>query len=931
MFLAVAVLAGCGGVVAAQETSAITSQKADSSMPSSLVQVPYGQVSKQALTYSVSTVYNKDVVNNSVFHPGNSLFGKLPGLTVLQRTGEPGNDGPAFYLRGRSTTKTTAPLFLVDGFERNIGDVQLEDIESISVLKDAAATVMYGIRGANGVVLITSRRGKTGKVRVAGQVEQLLMAPTREPEFRSSADFVQLYNQALVNDGLAPLYSPDQIEGYKAGDPYFYPNVDWRREATADYATGTRANVNVSGGDKFAAYYVSLGYYQQGGLYKNTDQNEGYSTNIGFDNFLFRSNLDLNVNNNWTFRLDLAGRVNQKNAPVVATNTIWDQLYKYPSHLFPVYVQDNVYGGSSIYPDNPIGQINSRGYRQTNNRALLSTLSTKYDFNKVVKGLTGGLTYTFDNYYYNEEGYTKNFAVVELLGRDAAGQPVLSQAVGTNTNLKTLSASGYPYNDEQSKRTAFEGNLQYQTSLGSGHALNAQIVYHQDRLILGSESPYNFLHLSSRVNYNWLNRYFVEIGASYSGNEKFPEHERFGFFPAVSAAWVLSEEPFLKGDPTVSFLKLHASAGKVGNSSVGERFSYLSQYISGPGYNFGNSNAGQSGLQPGTVANKDFTWETAYKYDAGVTATFLKNLDFGLTYFFQKREDILVDANGFTPAIIGADLPSVNAGITHNTGVEALLYYKKQLKGWGYHAGFNASYVTDKIKYIPETAQPYDYLYRTGHPINQPFMLEAIGFFESDADIQNSPVQTFGAVKPGDIKYKDQNGDNVIDIYDEVPLKRTALPNWDMGLDLGFNIKGFSLTAFFQGQMGRSLYLGNEPILFWPLINNNGRMATYARQFWTEETKHTADYPRLTTQENKNNYRESSFWYVNGDFFRLRSLELGYSLPPSWIQKAKLSRARVFLRGQNLWTVDHLNYTDPEVLSGYPVMKSYSAGINVNF
>lgn len=928
--LSIICLSALAYTVSAQSPGEVEIVK-DSVSSDSKIAVAYGQSTRHSVTYSTSSVKGADLIKNSVYLSGNALYGKLPGLTVLQRTGEPGSDAPAFFLRGRSTTKTNTPLVIVDGIERDLNDVQLEDIESISLLKDASAAVIYGIRGANGVINVVTKRGKTGPLVINGKVEQGIMAPTRTPEFLNSADYVKLYNQALVNDGFSALYTPDQIAGYESGDRYYFPDVNWRDEVTKKNAMGTKVNVDVAGGDKTATYYVSLGYFDQGGIYKNTDMNEGYSTNIGLDNVSFRSNLDLKVNDKWSFGLDLNGRINQKNSPYSATTTTWDMISKYPSHLFPVYVQNGVYGGTSIYPNNLVGYINSRGYRRTNNRVILSTLSTKYDFGDLIKGLSAGIRYSVDNFYSNQEGHTKTFAVRELLGKDDSGNPLLSPAIGVNGNLAPLTNSGLPTNDEQSRRSTLEGNLQYAPHIGQNHRLNTQLIYHQDRLTIGNESPYNYQFLSGRANYSYMNRYFAEIGASYSGTEAFPKGQQFGFFPAVSTGWDISQENFLKNNKTINYLKVRASVGIVGNSAVGERFSNLRQYIADDGYYFGSANASQGGLYPGVIANNTFTWETANKYDIGIDARLFKDLDISFTYFFERRKDILVSETVLVPGIFGGDLPNVNAGITNKKGIEAALSFAKRKSTWGYHTGLNISYVTDRIEYLPETAQPYDYLYRTGHRINQPFMLEAIGFFNSTADIQNSPFQTFGTVQPGDIKYKDQNSDGLINNFDEIAMNNTTLPTWDIGFDLGFNFGNFDVSAFFQAQLGRSLYLGNEPLLFWPLTNDGGKISTYAKQYWTEQTKTTADHPRLTTQENDNNYRESSFWYVNGDFLRLRSLDIGYNLPQQLIKKAKMRNARIFLRGMNLFTADHLKYTDPEVLSGYPVMKSYNAGISLQF
>ncbi len=899
----------------------------DSVSQKTMIPVAFGATTKEASTYSISTVSGAGIINNSVYNPGNALYGKLTGLYVIQGSGEPGSDEPSLFIRGRSTTKTVTPLILVDGVERNLNDVQLEDIDAITVLKDASASVMYGIRGANGVIVVTTKRGKIGKLVINGKVEHGAMTPTRTPEFLGSADYAKLYNQALQNDGLAPAFTPAQISGYENGNPYFYPNVDWNKEVLNSYAPGTKANFDVSGGDKLATYYVSLGYFKQNGLFKNTDINEGYSTNIGLDNMAFRSNLDLNVNKNWTFGLDLSGRAYQKNAPSTVTATTFDLLYKYPSHLFPLYVQDGVYGGSSVYPNNPIGYINSKGYRRTNNRVVFATLSTNYDLSDLLPGMSAGLRYATDNVYSNQEGYTRNFAVRELLGADATGKPLLSSPIGTNTNIVPFG----PSTDAQKRRNTFEGNVRYVPEIGDNHQLTTQLVYHQDRLIIGSESSYNFQFLSGRANYGLKGKYFAEIGASYSGTEAFPKGNRFGLFPAVSAAWLASEEDFLKNNTAVNYLKLRASAGQVGNSSVNERFSNRRQYIPDVGYNFGSANAAQPGSYAGVTENFDFTWETATKYDAGLDTRLFNALDLSLTYFFEERKDILVSGTTLVPGIFGGDLPNLNAGVTRNRGFEATLSLAKQKSNWGYGLTLNVSRAKNKIQYFPELDQPNDYLYRTGQQINQPFILEAAGFFKSAAEIAASPVQTFGPVIPGDIKYKDHNGDGRIDDFDTVPMGNTSLPSWEGGLDLSFNFKGFDLNALVQGQAGRSVYLGDAPYLFWPLTDNGARISTYASQTWTPASAGTATYPRLTTLDNKNNYRPSTFWMVNGDFLRLRSLTMGYSLPQKWIRHAKMRQARLFVRGMNLFTSDHLDFTDPEVLTGYPVLKSFNAGFSLQF
>ncbi len=891
------------------------------------ITIPYGSVSRKNLINSIATVDSSAIMKSNVFSAGNALNGRLLGLFVQQTSGEPDNDEPLLRLRGVSTTTSNLPMVIVDGIERNLNDVLIDDISEVSVLKDASATAIYGIRGANGVVLITTKRGSAHKLQVKGIIEQGFQNPTKSPGFRSSAEYATLYNQALVNDGLPEAFSAAQIDGYQNGDHYYFPNVKWEDEVLNEYSPSTRANVNFNGGEKTAKYFISLGYLGNQGLLKNTDVAEDYNTNLSLQNLSFRSNLDVNVTDHWKFNLDLSGRVYEKNSPISTTDDLFDDIYKYPGHLFPVYVANDVYGGSPLYSDNPVGQVRSRGYQDIVNRLFLATVGTQYDFSSVIKGLSAGLKYSSDNFYKANSGFTKNFSVTELSGQDPiTGEPLLGTPIGQTTELSSFGPNG----DVQNRRNTFESNISFDKSFGTNSTLKSVLIYHQDKLTIDKSSPNVYQYLSGRFNYGFKNKYLAEFGFSYSGTEAFPQDKNFGFFPAVAAGWKLSEENFLKNSKSINFLKLRASAGIVGNSSIGARFLNISQYGSGNDYYFGNTNKKDDGLSSGSVANDNFTWETAYKYDLGLEARLFKNLDFSFTYFIQNRKDILASEEALVPGIFGGNFRSTNGTETSNNGFETSLFYAKKSDRFGFHAGINVAYAKNEVVYTPEI-QPFAYLNRSGQAINQPFILEALGFFESQADIDSSPTQTYGTVKPGDIKYKDQNGDGIIDDTDLVPLKSNGIPDMDLGFDLGFTFKNFDVSAFFHGQFGRDIYLGDTPLLFWPLTNNGARISSYPQQFWTPQTAATADYPRLTTLQNDNNYRKSTQWYVNGDFLRLRTLNVGYTLPKSVSSKLKMTNLRLFVRGMNLFTISKFDYADPESQSGYPILKSYNVGLTAQF
>lgn len=892
-------------------------------------QIPYSYVLKESITSSISAVNGNEIGKNTVFSLGNTLYGRIPGLIMDQNGGEPGNDAPGYNVRGVGTFGWShAPLILVDGFERDLNSVSVFDVESIAVLKDGAATALYGLKAANGVIAVTTKRGFVGKNMISVDLSQGVQAPIRLPKFVNSAQYVKMYNQALINDGLPARYTSADIAGYESGDPLYYPSVDWMKETIRDYSPMTSVNVSSRGGNKVAQYYVSLGYLNSTGIYRNTELNEGYSTNSNLNRINFRSNIDVKVVRDLTLRLNLGGQINDANSPRPATADIWNRIYDYPGHLFPVYVGKNLYGGTSTYPENPVGYINGRGYRTNHNRFFQSDLDLKYDLSQFIKGMSVGARVGFDNQYYVNDSWTKTFAAFQVTKDPVTGNPVYGAPIGANTNLVYNSPNG----DSQNRRSTIEAYTEYSRPLGGKHLLNMLLMYNQSHYVVGKENPYNNQALNGRIQYSFDNRFFGELSASYSGSEAFDSGKRFGLFPAISGAWIISKEEFLKDNPVINYLKLRASAGMVGTGRVETRFAYRQLYVGSGTYYLGSSNAGVSGITESTIANPDLTYEKSKQYEIGIDTRLLNELDLSLAFFMQNRSDILTSQSTTVPAIFGGVLPNINKGKVRNQGIEASVLWDKQLKEFGCFTRFNVSFIKDKVISMEEEIVPKgsEYYYRTGQPVYYNYGLEAIGLFESTADITQSPVQQFGPVQPGDIKYKDRNNDGVINNYDSGPLCNGTVPTMEMGLEIGFNYKGFDIQAMMQVQLDRNINLASYGNLFFPLRSNQ-KISAYVQDPWTEENKAFAKYPRLSTMDNSNNYRNSSFWFRNGDFVKLRSLEIGYSLPSGIAKSFKLNQARIFLRGMNLLTIDHFKFTDPESISGYPAMKSYNIGLKVQF
>lgn len=882
-------------------------------------------------TSSISTIDGKIIDKSSTFNIGNALYGLLPGLNILQKSGEPGADDPDYRIRGNGTFgNSNYPLVLVDGFQRDLNSLSMEDIESISVLKDASAAILYGSKAANGVILVKTKRGQKGLTKISVNLMSGVQNPIGLPKFVNSYDYAVMYNQARLNDGNVPLFSQSQIEDFKTGDPVYAPNTNWVSELTRKNAPASRVNINASGGNDIVRYFASIGFINQQGIYNHTDMNKGYSTNIDYNSINMRSNLDINITKNWTVKFDVYAQINDKNSPFRATADIWNSMYRYSSTV-PMYVLPGMLGGTSAYPNNPMSNLNEQGYRNTHDRTLISNISTQYDLGKIIKGLVIGARYAYDNFYTVNDGMTKTNLSYSIASKDPlTGAPILNDPFGTSTNLTYVPVSG----DAQSLRNSLEGFIDYSVTLNTYNKLSINTLYHQDKLIIGPESPYYNQSISGNIGYSFKDKYLLNVGVSYGGVETFKAGHRFEVFPSISGAWVVSNESFLKNNEIIDLFKLRCSYGTVGRSDIGMRFAYRDFYKYSAGYYMGTSTSAVSSVDENALGNPNLTYEKSTKFEVGLDLSLLKDITLSGSYYNNKRTDIVIDNSNNVPSILGIVVQNYNGGLAENKGLDISLNLKKTYENWGYSIGLNYSWMKSNIIYDGQLEVPAgsEYYFTYGHPISQPFGLVFDSFFKDEADITNSSKQLFGDVKPGDMKYKDLNNDGLINQYDRTAVANSTLPQSEFGLILGFNFKGFDLQAVLQSQLERSIYLGNNPLVFWPL-KDDAKISTYiADQIpWTFDNQDIANFPRLTTLSNPNNYQSSDFWYKNADFVKLRSIELGYNLSSKLIANAKLKSARLFLRGTNLLYISNFNYGDPETMTGYPAMKTYNIGLKVQF
>ncbi len=907
----------CGGSSAfAQEIKTDSVAKKTKVKQAEKVELLYQTLPMREVTSSISTVNNAKIANNSVLAFGNALYGKLPGLNLSQADGEPGDDYPSMLIRGKHTfTGDNKPLVLVDGFQREMNTLSVDEVESVTVLKDAASTALYGMDGANGVILVTTKRGIIGKAEVGVKVEMGESTPMRIPRFYGSYDYARFYNQAQKNDGKTTfLYSDAQLEGYKLNqDPKLFPNVDWVAETIRDKSPIKKYLIDFRGGNEIAKYYVNVGLDEAQGIFKNTDHvitdesGTSYSTNRNLQRINFRSNVDVNVTKRFKVRLDLAGRLENVNSPTISAEGIFNNLYSFHPNVSPVYAGDGVYGGSNSYRNNPVAYLNEQGYTNTHRRYFQSNINATYDLSDIVKGLEVGVKASLDNFYTVTSGFKKTFAVVDSTGA----------IFGTNSNLQDIGRT----NQSEMRSTNFEAFTAYNRTFDK-NKIGALLLFHQDEYITSTAFPNRRLSYSGKLTYGRDNKYFVDLAAQYGATENFKKGSRYGFFPAVSGAWIASDESFMKDISALSYLKLRASTGLVGNQNVGgTRFGYNTLY---------NTNGSEQ-----LIGNPDLTWEKAYKTDFGVDATLWNDFDISLTYFDEFRDDILNSGSSLTPSYFGNSFGYSNYGQVKSNGLEIALSSQKQFKDWGYHVGVNATYVANEVVRMREITRQWDYLYLQGNPVGQRFGLIAEGLFQSQDEIDKAPFQTFGKVIPGSIRYKDMNDDGVINSDDYVAIGKDAtVPTWNLGFNVGFNLKGFYVDANFQAAVGREVNMRSDSegamYSIAPLYGDRN-VTTYVKNPWTPETALTADYPSLSIENAANNFVTSTYWLKNGDFLRLRSLEVGYDVPKQIAKWVKLNSINVYLRGMNLLTLDHIKYFDPEVMEGYPVTKSVHVGLNVKF
>ena len=905
-----------------------------------VVVVGYGTQKKASVVGSIASVSVHDI-RMPTAKISNNLAGQLAGVISVQRSGEPGASS-TFWIRGISTFgSSTTPLVLVDGIERDLDLVDIEDIKDFSILKDAAATAIYGVRGANGVILITTREGIVGKPQINIRFEAGMVQPTKVPDMLDAVQFAELWNAAAGSE----VYTPEVIQKYRDGsDPDLYPNVDWVDYLYKDLSFNERVNVNVTGGGNTAKYYISGGFYNEDGLFARDNMKE-YNTSVFYRKFNFRSNVEVQLHKYTKLNVNLATTFERKNEPGTAASTIWNYAVKSAPNVFPaVYSNGLLPGPGANNGENPYVLLTQTGYREKFYNTAQSLFSLTQDLGDwVTKGLTVTVKGSFDAKNYNHLARTKTPPQYMASGRDEFGDLILQQTVvGTDNLTYAESHSGY-------RSVYLEASVNWARSFGK-HDLSALFLYQQSqRNDVGIDKsepelalPYRHQGIAGRITYSYDNRYFIEGNFGYNGSENFSPGKRFGFFPSVAAGYVISNEKFFEPvRGVIDLLKIKASYGIVGNDKIGtgdnvRRFIYNGTVNSGSSYYFGTRPHSSSSIQMGDWPNPNVGWEEAHKLNVGVDLSLFSKLKISADYFKEKREGIFLQRQSI-PVYVGLSTqPWVNIGKMRNSGVDASLEYHQTI-GQDLHLTVRGNFTYARNMIVDQDQPDYKYLYmnRTGQARYQTFGLVAAGLFRDQADIDAWPKQSFGDVEPGDIKYLDLNGDGVVDSYDVKPIGYTNVPEIVYGFGFSLQWKAFDFSAFFQGVGHVSFSTRTDQTLGFNARNSReaNLFSDVYDNYWTPE-RLDAKYPRLYIGTNNNNKQTSTFWMANGRYMRLKNLEIGYTLPKRISQKMAMQNMRVYLSGVNLFTFSPFKLWDPDLQTGatnYPNNRIINIGLTIGF
>ncbi len=934
-----------------------------------LVVVGYGTQKKVTITGALSTIKSEDIMASPSASAANSLAGKMTGLTSIQSSGQPGADDPELLVRGMSTLNNSSPLIMVDGVERAFSQLDPNEIDDITILKDASATAVYGIRGANGVILVTTKRGMKGKPQISISTSFGVQSPVRVPEFADSYTYAKTYRDAEIMDGTDPAKTTFSEEALKAfetnSDPILYPNTDWMDYMLKDYSTMSTTNFNIGGGTDRVRYFASFGILNQDGMLK--EFNSGTNENFSFNRYNYRTNLDIDVTKKTVLKFTMGGRTIVRNEPATGNiNEMWRMLYRYsipwtsPGVVDGKYIQDN---GEYITLDSqdPLTMYYGQGFRNVNQTTLNIDVNLTQDLSAITKGLNFSLKTSYNSNYTQTKTRTANPNIyTAYYKRDYDPSLGSDDKTLVFPLIQRKVIPKYSEGYDKGRNWYLESALNYNRKFGD-HEVSGLLLYNQRSYYYPkgnfSDIPARYIGSAARVTYNYKTKYLAEVNVGYNGSENFHEDRRYGLFPAFSLGWVISEENFIKNNiPFIQYMKLRTSWGLVGNDKMGNnRFLYLPNgYSAGGGYNFGvDVSSYQPGFIESKIGNPFVTWETATKQNYGIDLTVLeKRLAINLDYFKDHRENILAVQNtiGLVTGLEPWLLPQANIAVVDNKGYEASIKWNSKINDFNYWASLNYSHNENTIVFMDEIKQNEPYMAQTGGLIGQPFGRIGEGFYTDeyfDITIDNAGKKTYllknqyakptADVMPGDAIYKDINKDGFIDDNDVTAIGYPRYPLTTVGLTMGFKYKGFDLSMNWVGATHTSRSISGSLRVPYGETGQFSLLQHHVNEQWTPETAETATQPRITFSNHAHNRgTESTIWVRDASYIRLKNVDFGYSFSGKNLQKFGAKSLRIYINGYNLLLIDKMDgLVDPETKTGnqptYPVMKIYNIGAKVNF
>nr|WP_320947095.1 TonB-dependent receptor [Bacteroides intestinalis] len=946
----------------------------DSQMLGEVQVVAYGVQKKVTVTGAIAGVKGEELTKVPTGSISNMLAGPISGISSVQYSGEPGSSAAQIFIRGKATFNDANPLVQVDGVERDLNEIDPNDIEDITVLKDASATAVFGVRGANGVILVTTKRGSEGKAKISFSSTESIVMPTSLPELANSYQYALFHNQRKIGDGATPLFSDDVIEKFRDhSDPLRFPDMDWIDYMMKDMTFQTRNNINISGGTKNVRYFLSAGAYTEGGLFKQFEQE--YDNSYQYRRFNFRGNVDIDVTKSTTLSFSVSGSTDNSNKAKVGgiTNLVRYMYYAPPFSSAGIVdgkfvrsqttykrwdgtTEEGVPFGGSV----PFTQYYGKGYIATSNNKMTADVALKQKLDFITKGLSFHLKGSYNSSFYERKTAEADIATYYPVIQENG--TFLYQKDGENKqlNIGSETATGVGRN------WYMEGGLNYNRDFDNHH-VGALLLYNQSKKYYPStygDIPEGYVGLVGRVTYDYKNRYMLDFNVGYNGSENFAPDKRFGWFPAGSVGYIISEENFFKPlKKVVSFFKMRASWGLVGNDKTGAaRFYYLadpygvnngSLFIrNGYAYDFGTgSGTTLKGAYESSKNNQDVTWEKAFKQNYGVDINFFDDrLKASVDYYMEHRRDILL-SDATAPAIIGFNIPKANLGSVDSWGWELSLKWNDRLNSnFRYWLGFNLSYNQNKIIEKKEKPQSYEYMMEKGHRIGSRNVYKFWKYYYEG--IEADYEKTFGSpfphqlvddskLKPGDCVYVDLNKDGVIgngDTSRELGVY-TDDPEYTVGANLGFSWKNLDVSMQFTGawNVSRELTSSFRSPFHTPNSENEGGLLLYMYEnTWTPENpSQSAAYPRATEANSANNYAGSDLFIVNSSYLRLKSAQISYNFNFPFMKKLKLNQFALSLSGYNLFTLTGFKFGDPESRTSdsveYPLTRTFALGLKLGF